>query len=51
MAEEPITSEELRDLIEVFRLLRKWRDERNALMLEQEVTQTEEPRSYNANQY
>jgi hypothetical protein len=44
MKKSDLTEEEFSDLVEIFRILKRWRDERNARLLNQEFiddTQTE----------
>lgn len=36
MEEEQLTGEEFKDLVDVFRILRRWRDENNQTFLEEE---------------
>ncbi len=42
MEEVQLTGEELKEVAGVFKLLRKWRDERNTLLMEDEPIETQE---------
>jgi uncharacterized protein YjiS (DUF1127 family) len=38
MDKKSLTEEEFLDLVEIFRILKRWRDERNARLLHQELS-------------
>lgn len=46
MEEEQLTGEEFKDLVDVFRILRKWRDENNHLLSAEEPAEEKETENY-----
>jgi RNA polymerase-interacting CarD/CdnL/TRCF family regulator len=47
MTEENVTGGEFNDLVEIFRILRKWRDERNMRLMEREILEEQESEGSN----
>lgn len=51
MEEAQLTGEEVKEVVGVFKLLRKWRDERNTILMEDEPIETQEERNSHASEH